>query len=99
MSLIKKEKKLEFTQLNVKLETGVADKLKRYAEFLESTQAHVVSEAIHYIVDRDKDFAANGLARFGQNQLADSAAQELVDRTENSGQSAGRMPGKSGASR
>lgn len=95
MSLIKKEKKLEFTQLNVKLETGVAGKLKRYAEFLESTQAHVVSEAIHYIVDRDKEFAANGLARFGQNQLAGSTPQELVDSAESSGP----KPGKSGASR
>jgi len=74
MSLLKKEKKVELVQLNVRLDSEAADKLKRYAEFLESTQAYVMSQAIHYIVDRDREFQ-----QFTEKQLAGMEPDPLAD--------------------
>jgi len=56
MSLIKKPKKEVFVVLSVKLEKGLSDKLKRYADFLECSQAHIVSGAIAHVIKTDKEF-------------------------------------------
>ena len=56
MSLIKKPKKEVFVPLTVKLEQGLSDKLKRYAEFLECTQAHIVAGSIAHAMKADKEF-------------------------------------------
>jgi hypothetical protein len=58
MPLIEKEKKEVFKTIPIKFEESLAERVLAYADFLESSKDHVVSEAVRYIIDRDKDFMA-----------------------------------------
>lgn len=58
MPLIQKQKKEVFKTIPIKFEESLAERVLAYAEFLESSKDHVVSEAMRYIMDRDKDFTA-----------------------------------------
>jgi hypothetical protein len=59
MPLIAKEKKEVFKTIPIKFEEGLAERLIAYAEFLESSRDHVVSAAMKYIMDHDRDFVAH----------------------------------------
>ncbi len=63
MPLIQKEKKEVFKTIPIKFEESLAERILAYANFLESSKDYVVSEAIRYIIDRDKDFAARNKTR------------------------------------
>lgn len=66
MPLITKEKKEVFKTIPIKFEETLAERFLAYAEFLDSSKDHVVGEAMRYIMDRDKEFAAY-LAANGQS--------------------------------
>jgi predicted transcriptional regulator len=51
-----KQSKNESLQLRVS--TEFKTKLQRYAEFLEATPSHVVTEALNRIFDKDREFKA-----------------------------------------
>jgi predicted transcriptional regulator len=59
MPLIQKEKKDVLKTIPIKFEEGLADRVQAYANFLESSRDYVVSEAVRYIMDRDREFAAH----------------------------------------
>lgn len=59
MPLIAREKKEVFRTIPIKLEEGLADRLAAYTDFLESSRDHVVSSAMRYIMDHDRDFVAH----------------------------------------
>jgi predicted transcriptional regulator len=42
--------------ITVKLDKSVVDQLKLYASFIDSTQEHVVNEALALTFRKDKDF-------------------------------------------
>jgi hypothetical protein len=44
------------TPLHCKLTVDMAALVKHYAEFIDSTQEHVVTEALRRVFDRDKEF-------------------------------------------
>jgi hypothetical protein len=44
------------TPLNCKLTLDMAALVKHYAEFIDSTQEYVVTEALRRVFDRDKEF-------------------------------------------
>ena len=44
--------------LQVRIEKGVRSKLKRYAEFIDSSESYVVSEALKILFRRDDEFKA-----------------------------------------
>ena len=44
------------TPLTCKLTVDMAALVKRYAEFIDSTQEYVVTEALRRVFDRDKEF-------------------------------------------
>jgi len=56
MPIIKRQNKDTFTVMNIRLETGLSDKLKDYAKFLETTPSDIVSQALGYAIKRDKEF-------------------------------------------
>lgn len=56
MPFIKQEEKIQIEELRVKIQTPVTDELKKYAEFLKSSQSHVVQEVLRKAMKMDKDF-------------------------------------------
>jgi len=56
MPLIPSQVKRVREAVTVKLDKVVIDQLKLYAEFIDSTQEHVVNEALLMTFRRDKDF-------------------------------------------
>ena len=57
MSLIKREKTAVIKRLSVRMERDLLDALIRYAAHMASSKDHIVSEAVRYIIARDKDFS------------------------------------------
>jgi predicted transcriptional regulator len=56
MPLIPSQLKRSREAVTVKLDKAVIDQLKQYAEFIDSTQEHVVNEALALTFKKDKDF-------------------------------------------
>jgi hypothetical protein len=60
------------TPLNCKLTVDMAALVKHYAEFIDSTQEYVVTEALRRVFDRDKEFQVWLAATHSQAPLAKS---------------------------
>ena len=56
MALIPAQTKKVRETVTVKLDKAVVEQLKAYATFLDSTQEHVVNEALVFIFGKDKQF-------------------------------------------
>jgi hypothetical protein len=56
VSLIQSQVKRLREAVTVKLDKPIIDQLKLYAEFIDSTQEHVVNEALSLTFRRDKEF-------------------------------------------
>ena len=56
MALIPAQTKKIRETITVKLDKPVVDQLKLYAAFIDSTQEHVVNEALALTFRKDKDF-------------------------------------------
>jgi hypothetical protein len=56
MPLIQTQLKKNREAVTVKLDKPVIDQLKFYAEFIDSTQEHVVNEALILTFKKDKEF-------------------------------------------
>ncbi len=56
MPLIPAQTKKVRETVTVKLDKAVVDQLKAYATFIDSTQEHVVNEALAFIFSKDKQF-------------------------------------------
>ena len=56
MPLIPSQPKRNREALTVKLDKTTIDELKLYAEFIDSTQEHVVNEALRLTFKKDKEF-------------------------------------------
>ena len=56
MPLIQSQLKRSREAVTVKLDKTIIDELKLYAEFIDSTQEHVVNEALVLTFKKDKDF-------------------------------------------
>jgi predicted transcriptional regulator len=56
MPLIPSQPKRIREAVTVKLDKTTIDQLKLYAEFIDSTQEHVVNEALALTFKKDKDF-------------------------------------------
>ena len=56
MPLIPSQLKKQREAVTVKLDKTVIDQLKLYAEFIDSTQEHVVNEALGLTFKKDRDF-------------------------------------------
>lgn len=56
MPLIQTQLKRNRETVTVKLDKSVIDQLKLYAEFIDSTQEHVVNEALALTFRKDKEF-------------------------------------------
>jgi len=56
MSLIKREKTAVLKRFTVRIDTSLLADLSEYAEYMASSKDHVISEAIKYIIDRDKEY-------------------------------------------
>lgn len=59
MGLIKREKTDVLKRVTLRMEANLLNRLGQYAEYLESSKDHIISEAIRYIIDRDKEFPGN----------------------------------------
>lgn len=56
MPLIQSQQKRSREAITVKLDKSVIEQLKLYAEFIDSTQEHVVNEALALTFRKDKEF-------------------------------------------
>ena len=56
MPLIEKEDKREQEPLRVRLQPVVAEQLKAYCQFIESSEQHVVNAALQRLFAADKEF-------------------------------------------
>jgi hypothetical protein len=56
MPIIQSQPKRIREAVTVKLDKAVIDQLKLYAEFIDSTQEHVVNEALALTFKKDKEF-------------------------------------------
>jgi predicted transcriptional regulator len=56
MPLIQSQLKKSREAVTVKLDKSIIDQLKLYAEFIDSTQEHVVNEALALTFRKDKEF-------------------------------------------
>ena len=56
MPLISSQLKKNREAVTVKLDKTIIDQLKLYAEFIDSTQEHVVNEALGLTFKKDKEF-------------------------------------------
>lgn len=56
MPLISSQMKKSREAVTVKLDKSVIEQLKLYAEFIDSTQEHVVNEALALTFRKDRDF-------------------------------------------
>ena len=56
MALIPAQLKKVREAVTVKLDKNIVDQLKLYATFIDSTQEHVVNEALALTFRKDKDF-------------------------------------------
>ena len=73
MSLIPAQTKKVREAVTVKLDKSVIDHLKLYAVFIDSTQEHVVNEALALTFRKDKDFQ-DWLETHGQAGVRDDSA-------------------------
>ena len=56
MPLIQSQQKKSREAVTVKLDKPIIDQLKLYSEFIDSTQEHVVNEALALTFKKDKEF-------------------------------------------
>jgi predicted transcriptional regulator len=56
MPLIQAQEKKVREAVTVKLDKGTVEQLRLYAEFIDSTQEHVVNEALNLTFRKDKEF-------------------------------------------
>ncbi len=56
MPLIEKEDRREEEPLRVRLNPGVAEQLKAYSKFIESSEGHIVNAALQRLFGADKEF-------------------------------------------
>lgn len=56
MPLIQSQLRKNREAVTVKLDTAVVEQLRAYAEFIDSTQEHVVNEALALTFRKDKEF-------------------------------------------
>ncbi len=72
MALLPAQPKKIREAITVKLDKTVVDQLKLYASFIDSTQEHVVNEALALTFRKDKDFQ-DWLEQGGQGGVRDAA--------------------------
>ena len=73
MALIPAQIKKVREAVTVKLEKSIVEQLKLYANFIDSTQEHVVNEALALTFRKDKDFQ-DWLETHGQGAVRDDSA-------------------------
>ena len=56
MPLIEKEDKREQEPLRIRLQPGVAEQLKEYCNFADSSEAHIVNAALQRLFAADREF-------------------------------------------
>ena len=71
MALLPAQPKKIREAITVKLDKSVVDQLKLYASFIDSTQEHVVNEALALTFRKDKDFQ-DWLEQRGQGGARDA---------------------------
>ena len=55
-SVIKPQLKVPFEQINFKIDTETLEKLRAYAEFINSEQSYIIREALNYLFESDPTF-------------------------------------------
>jgi hypothetical protein len=54
--VIKPQPKVHFEQVNLKIDTETLEKLRGYAEFINSEQGYIIREALNYLFESDSTF-------------------------------------------
>ena len=54
--VIKPQPKVHFEQINFKIDTETLEKLRGYAEFINSEQGYIIREALNYLFESDPTF-------------------------------------------
>jgi len=54
--VIKPQPKIQFEQINFKIDTQTLEKLRAYSEFIDSEQGYVIREALNHLFGSDSAF-------------------------------------------
>jgi len=54
--VIKPQPKIQFEQINFKIDTQTLEKLRAYSEFIDSEQGYVIREALNHLFESDSAF-------------------------------------------
>jgi hypothetical protein len=54
--VIKPQPKVQFEQINFKIDTQTLEKLRAYSEFIDSEQGYIIREALTYLFESDSTF-------------------------------------------
>ena len=54
--VIKPQPKVHFEQVNFKIDTETLEKLRGYAEFINSEQSYIIRQALNYLFESDPTF-------------------------------------------
>jgi len=56
--VIKPQVKVQFEQINFKIDSQTLEKLRAYSEFIDSEQSYIIREALNYLFEKDPTFQA-----------------------------------------
>jgi len=59
MSLIKREKMAVLKRQTIRIEAELLETLTQYAAYMDSSKDHIISEAVRYVIARDREFPGN----------------------------------------
>jgi hypothetical protein len=74
MPIIKRIEKTEKTNVSVRIEDGIAEKLKKYSEYTNVPVSEIVETAIKYVINSDAEFLQSFCQKTAGKTLAEAKA-------------------------
>jgi len=66
--VIKPQLKIQFEQINFKVDTQTLENLRAYSEFIDSEQGYIIREALSHLFETDSAFQSFLVARSDGNK-------------------------------
>ena len=73
--VIKPQPKIQFEQINFKIDTQTLEKLRAYSEFIDSEQGYVIREALNHLFEADSAFQSFLASRASHSRSGDDSSQ------------------------
>ena len=77
--VIKPQPKIQFEQINFKIDTQTLEKLRAYSEFIDSEQGYVIREALNHLFEADSAFQSFLASRGSHSRSEEDPCQNKRD--------------------